>query len=60
MPQSYAARFAGAMKAKPKIVTIAGAGHLAELDKPDEVAAAIIEWTHQQCPSIPTPKLCTP
>jgi pimeloyl-ACP methyl ester carboxylesterase len=44
MPRSYAARFAAAMKTKPKLVTIAGAGHLAELDKPDEVAAAILEW----------------
>jgi pimeloyl-ACP methyl ester carboxylesterase len=24
---------------------IPGAGHLAELDKPDEVAAAILGWT---------------
>jgi pimeloyl-ACP methyl ester carboxylesterase len=45
MPRSYAARFSAAMKAKPKVVTIASAGHLAELDKPDEVAAAIVEWT---------------
>ena len=46
MPKSYAARFAAAMKEKPKIVTIAGAGHLAELDKPAEVAAAILDWTN--------------
>jgi len=46
MPKSYAARFTAGMKTKPKVVTIAGAGHLAELDKPDEVAAAIVEWTN--------------
>jgi abhydrolase domain-containing protein 6 len=46
MPKSYAGRFAAAMKTKPKLVTIAGAGHLAELDKPDAVATAIIEWTN--------------
>ena len=46
MPKSYAAHFAAAMKEKPKLVTIPGAGHLAELDKPDEVAAAILDWTN--------------
>ena len=46
IPQSYADRFAATMKAKPKVVTIAGAGHLAELDRPDEVAAAILDWTN--------------
>ena len=45
MPRSYADRFAAAMKTKPKIATIPGAGHLAELDKPDAVAAAILQWT---------------
>jgi pimeloyl-ACP methyl ester carboxylesterase len=45
MPTSYAQRFAAAMKAKPKVVTIPGAGHLAELDRPDAVAAPILEWT---------------
>jgi pimeloyl-ACP methyl ester carboxylesterase len=45
MPRSYAERFASAIKAKSEIRTIAGAGHLAELDKPHEVAAAILEWT---------------
>jgi pimeloyl-ACP methyl ester carboxylesterase len=46
MPKSYAGRFAAAMKQKPKVVTIPGAGHLAELDKPDAVAAAILDWTN--------------
>ena len=31
--------------AATEIRTIPGAGHLAELDKPDEVAAAILAWT---------------
>jgi pimeloyl-ACP methyl ester carboxylesterase len=45
MPRSYAERFASSLKVKPKIVVIPGAGHLAELDQPDAVAAAILEWT---------------
>jgi abhydrolase domain-containing protein 6 len=45
MPRSYAERFAAAMKAKPKVVTVPDAGHLAELDRPDDVAVAIREWT---------------
>ncbi len=44
MPKSYAAAFAKAMKAKTETKVIAGAGHLAELDKPDEVAAAILAF----------------
>ena len=42
IPRSYAAAIAKAIKAKTEIKIIAGAGHLAELDKPDEVAAAIL------------------
>jgi pimeloyl-ACP methyl ester carboxylesterase len=42
MPRSYAALLAKAIKAKTETRIIAGAGHLAELDKPDEVAAAIL------------------
>jgi pimeloyl-ACP methyl ester carboxylesterase len=45
MPRSYADRFATAIAGETRITTIAGAGHLAELDKPDEVAAAILRWT---------------
>ena len=45
MPRSYANVFAEAMNAKTEIKIIAGAGHLAELDKPDEVAAAILDFT---------------
>ncbi len=44
MPQSYAARFAAAIKGETKTIVIANAGHLAELDQPDAVAAAILSW----------------
>ena len=44
MPRSYADRFAAGISGPAKIVEIAGAGHLAELDKPREVAAAITGW----------------
>jgi pimeloyl-ACP methyl ester carboxylesterase len=42
MPKSYAATIAGAIGAVTDVKFIADAGHLAELDKPDEVAAAIL------------------
>lgn len=42
MPRSYAATIAKALKGKTETRIIAGAGHLAELDKPDDVAAAIL------------------
>ena len=45
MPRSYAEKFAKGIKGKTEITVIPGAGHLAELDKPDEVAAAILGWT---------------
>ncbi len=45
MPLSYADRFTAAIAGRTEIITIPGAGHLAELDKPDEVAAAILHWT---------------
>jgi pimeloyl-ACP methyl ester carboxylesterase len=45
VPRSYADRFAAAIPARTEIKIIPGAGHLAELDKPDETAAAILEWT---------------
>jgi len=44
LPHSYAERFATAIVGETRITTIAGAGHLAELDRPDEVAAAILAW----------------
>jgi pimeloyl-ACP methyl ester carboxylesterase len=42
MPRIYAVALAKAIKAATTTKIIAGAGHLAELDKPDEVAAAIL------------------
>ncbi len=42
MPRSYAAAIAKAIKAPTETRIIAGAGHLAELDNPDVVAAAIL------------------
>jgi pimeloyl-ACP methyl ester carboxylesterase len=44
IPRSYAAAIAKAMKAKTETKIIPGAGHLAELDKPDEVAAAVLAF----------------
>jgi pimeloyl-ACP methyl ester carboxylesterase len=46
IPRDYADRFAAAIKGRSEITTVPGAGHLAELDKPDEVAAAILRWTN--------------
>ncbi len=45
MPRSYADRFAHGIGGDTRLKIIAGAGHLAELDKPDEVAAEILAWT---------------
>ena len=45
MPRSYAATIANAVRGNTETKIIAGAGHLAELDKPDEVAAAILGFT---------------
>ena len=45
MPRSYAATFAGAISGKTETKIISGAGHLAELDKPAEVAKAILDFT---------------
>ena len=42
LPRSYAGAISDAIGAKSEIRIITGAGHLAELDKPDEVAAAIL------------------
>jgi len=47
MPRSYAVTIADAIKARTETKVIAGAGHLAELDKPDEVAAAILAFMAQ-------------
>ena len=45
MPASYARRLSQAIAGRSEIITIPGAGHLAELDKPQEVAAHILRWT---------------
>jgi pimeloyl-ACP methyl ester carboxylesterase len=45
LPRAYAERFAAAIKGPTEIRIIDGAGHLAELDRPDPVAAAILAWT---------------
>ena len=44
LPRSYANVVAAAINAKTQIKIIPGAGHLAELDKPEEVAAAILDF----------------
>ena len=44
IPRSYAERFAKAIKGPATIQTIAGAGHLAELDQPVATANAIVEF----------------
>ncbi|MEN0076116.1 MAG: alpha/beta hydrolase [Paracraurococcus sp.] len=44
MPQSYAARIAARLGGPNETVLIEGAGHLAELDRPDKVADAILSW----------------
>ena len=44
MPRSYTDRFAAAIAGRTEIAIIPGAGHLAELDKPDEIAAVILRW----------------
>jgi pimeloyl-ACP methyl ester carboxylesterase len=45
VPPRYADRFARGIAGDTRVTMIAGAGHLAELDRPDEVAAAILAWT---------------
>jgi pimeloyl-ACP methyl ester carboxylesterase len=45
LPRSYAGVIAEAIGATTEIRIIEGAAHLAELDKPDEVAAAILDFT---------------
>jgi pimeloyl-ACP methyl ester carboxylesterase len=44
MPRAYADKFAAGIKGKTEISVIQDAGHLAELDKPEETAAAIARW----------------
>jgi pimeloyl-ACP methyl ester carboxylesterase len=44
MPLNYASAIAAAIGAETEVRTIADAGHLAELDQPDAVAAAILDF----------------
>jgi pimeloyl-ACP methyl ester carboxylesterase len=45
MPRGYADLFAKGISGTTKIQVVPGAGHLAELDKPAEVARAILDFT---------------
>lgn len=45
LPRSYADRIQSKIQGPSEIRIVPGAGHLAELDRPDEVAQAILEWT---------------
>jgi abhydrolase domain-containing protein 6 len=45
MPRTYADTFAKGIAGPTTIKTVAGAGHLAELDRPAEVAAEIVSFT---------------
>jgi pimeloyl-ACP methyl ester carboxylesterase len=44
VPPSYAQRFADRLGGPNETRVIAGAAHLAELDRPDEVARAVLDW----------------
>jgi pimeloyl-ACP methyl ester carboxylesterase len=44
IPRSYADRFSSAIQGRTDVKVIDGAGHLAELDKPAEVAAAVLAF----------------
>ena len=46
VPSSYARRFAERLGGPKETRTIPGAMHLAELDRPDEVARAVLDWTN--------------
>jgi pimeloyl-ACP methyl ester carboxylesterase len=45
MPRAYAARIAATLGGTHETKIVAGAGHLAELDRPGDVAEAILAWT---------------
>jgi pimeloyl-ACP methyl ester carboxylesterase len=46
VPPSYAQRFAERLGGPNETRIIPGAAHLAELDRPDEVAQAVLDWTN--------------
>jgi abhydrolase domain-containing protein 6 len=43
-PPAYSRLFANGIKARTTIRTVANAGHLADLDQPEAVAKAVLEW----------------
>lgn len=45
IPRSYPERIKAAVKGKAELREIKDAGHLAEIDQPDAVAKAILDWT---------------
>ena len=45
VPRAYADKITAGLGGPSELRVIAGAGHLAELDKPEETAAAILAWT---------------
>jgi pimeloyl-ACP methyl ester carboxylesterase len=45
MPRGYAEKFRSGLAGASELRVIEGAGHLAELDRPREVAKAILDWT---------------
>jgi pimeloyl-ACP methyl ester carboxylesterase len=45
LPRSYIDRFAAGIKGDTRITVVPDAGHLAELDQPDAIAAEILDWT---------------
>lgn len=47
MPASYLDRFRAGVSGEARIGAIAGAGHLAELDRPDAVAAVIFDFLEE-------------
>ena len=52
MPPSYAGRIAASLGGPCQRQVIEGAGHLAELDQPELVAAAILDWMRKD-PAMP-------
>jgi pimeloyl-ACP methyl ester carboxylesterase len=42
LPPSYARKFAAGINGKSRVEIVAGAGHLAYLDRPDTVADAVL------------------
>jgi len=47
LPVAYADKFAKGIAGPTTVKIVAGAGHLAELDRPTEVAREILEFTNR-------------